>query len=140
MRSSAPRRQHDARAVRALLDLIFRSPGCCCYCRCCRVTVDMHANSCGGRAIVTIRVHIQLSGPEDLPWVAELLRSVGDADITVSGPEQHAEPQASALQEDTLALLQQKASPAARPLLEQFISGEVTTRQAAQVLGHGKTV
>ena len=88
---------------------------------------------------MTIRVHIQL-GPEDGPWFAELLRSVGDAEITVSGPEQHAEPQASALQEDTLALLQQKASLTARPLLEQFISGEVTTRQAVQVLGHGKTV
>jgi hypothetical protein len=85
-------------------------------------------------------VHIQVSGPEDLPWVTELLRSVGDAEITVSGPEQHAEPHASALQEATLALLQQQASPAARPLLEQFISGEVTTRQAAQVLGQGKKV
>jgi hypothetical protein len=89
---------------------------------------------------VAITVHIQLGGPEDLPWVAELLRSVGDAEITVSGPEQHAEPQASALQQDTLALLQQKASPAARPLLEQFISGETTTRQAVQVLGQGKKV
>jgi hypothetical protein len=88
---------------------------------------------------VAIRVHIQL-GPEDGPWFAELLRSVGDAEITVSGREQHAEPQASALHEDTLALLQQKASPAARPLLEQFIAGEVTARQAAQVLGHGKAV
>jgi hypothetical protein len=88
---------------------------------------------------VTIKVHIQLS-PEDGPWFAELLRSVGDAEITVSGPEQRAEPQASALQEDTLALLQQKASPTARPLLEQFIAGETTTRQAAQVLGHGKAV
>lgn len=89
---------------------------------------------------MAIRVHIQVSGPEDLPWVTELLRSVGDAEITVSGPEQHAEPQASALQEDTLALLQQKASPAARPLLEQFISDETTTRQAVQELGHGKAV
>jgi hypothetical protein len=114
--------------------------GCCNYCRYLRATVAIHANSCRGRTTVTIRVHIQVSGPEDLPWVTELLRNVGDAEITVSGPEQHTEPQPSALQEDTLALLQQKTSPTARPLLEQFISGEVTTRQAAQVLGQGKAV
>jgi hypothetical protein len=89
---------------------------------------------------VTIRVHIQVSGPEDLPWVSELLRSVGEAEIIVSGPDQRTEPQPSALQEDTLALLQQKATPAARPLLEQFISGETTRRQAVQELGQGKTV
>jgi len=87
---------------------------------------------------VTIKVHIQL-GPEDGPWFAELLRSVGDAEITVSGPEQHAQSHANPLQEDTLALLQQKASPANRQLLEQFIAYEVTARHASDVLGRSKT-
>ena len=73
---------------------------------------------------MAINVTIQL-GPEDGPWFAELLRSVGDAEITVLGPEQHPEPQTSPLQEDTVVLLQQKASPATRPYLEQFISDEV---------------
>jgi hypothetical protein len=88
---------------------------------------------------VTIKVNIQL-GPEDGPWFADVLRSIGDAEITVSGPDQHVEPPASVVQEDILSLLQQKASPAARPLLEQFIADEVTARQAAQVLGRGETV
>jgi hypothetical protein len=86
---------------------------------------------------VTIRVNIQL-GPEDGPWFAELLRSLGEAEVTVSGPEQHQGRLASPLQEDTLALLQQKASPSARPFMEQFLSGEVTERHASDVLGRGK--
>lgn len=76
-------------------------------------------------------------GPEDGQWFAELLRSVGDAEITVLGPEQHPEPQTSPLQEDTVALLEQKASPTTRQYLEQFISDEVSTRHASDVLGPG---
>jgi hypothetical protein len=86
---------------------------------------------------VAIKVHIQL-GPEDGPWFADLLRSVGDAEITVTGPEQHAETLASPLQETTLSLLRQKASPAARESMEHFISGEVTARQASDMVGRGK--
>ena len=66
------------------------------------------------------------------------LRSVGDAEITVLGPEQHLEPQTSSFQEDTSALLQQKASPATLRYLEQFISDEISTRHASDVLGRGK--
>lgn len=83
---------------------------------------------------MTIKVTIQL-GSEDGPWFADLLRSVGDAEITVLGPEQHPEPQTSPLQEDTVALLQQEATPAARQYLEQFILNEVSTRHASDVLG-----
>jgi hypothetical protein len=91
---------------------------------------------------VAIKVHIQL-GPEDGPWFAELLRSVGDAEITVTGPEQHvpeqhAEVLANTLQEATLSVLEQKASPAARQFMEQFISVEVTARHASDQLGRGK--
>jgi len=81
---------------------------------------------------VVIKVTIQL-GPEDGPWFADLLRSVGDAEITVLGPEQHPEPQTSPLQEDTVALLQQEATPATREYVEQFISDEVSTRDASDV-------
>lgn len=81
---------------------------------------------------MTIKVTIQL-GPEDGPWFADLLRSVGDAEITVLGPEQHSESQTSPLQAETVALLQQKASPATRQNLEQFISDEVSTRHASDV-------
>jgi hypothetical protein len=83
---------------------------------------------------VVIKVTIQL-GPEDGPWFADLLRSVGDAEITVLGPEQHLEPQTSPLREDTVALLQQEATPATRQYLEQFISDEVSTRHASDVPG-----
>jgi hypothetical protein len=83
---------------------------------------------------VVIKVTIQL-GPEDGPWFADLLRSVGDAEITVLGPEQHPEPQTSPLQEDTVALLQQEATPATRQYVEQFISDEVSTRDASDVPG-----
>jgi hypothetical protein len=83
-----------------------------------------------------IKVTIQL-GPEDGPWFADLLRSVGDAEITVLGPE-HSEPQTSPLQADTLVLLQQMASPATRQNIEQFISDEVSTRHASDVPVGGK--
>ena len=80
--------QHASGAVSGLLlllSLLYR------YCR-------PVSYSCGGKAKVTIKVTIQL-GPEDGPWFADLLRSVGDAEITVLGPEQHSEPQTSPLQE-----------------------------------------
>ena len=51
------------------------------------------------------------------------------------GPEQHSEPQTSPLQENTVALLQQEATPATRHYLEQFISDEVSTRHASDVPG-----
>jgi hypothetical protein len=86
---------------------------------------------------VTIKVSIQL-GPEDGPWFADLLRSVGDAEITVLGPEQHSEPRTSCLREDTIVLLQQKASPATRQNLEQFISDEISMRHASDVPVGGK--
>jgi hypothetical protein len=86
---------------------------------------------------VVIKVTIQL-GSEDGPWFADLLRNVGDAEITVLGPEQHPEPQTGPLQEDTVALLRQKASPATRQYVEQFISDEVSTRHASDVPVGGK--
>src|SRR5262249_226991 len=64
--------------------------------------------------------------------------SVGDAEITVTGPEQHVEAPNSPLQEATLTLLQQKASPTARQFMEQFIAAEITVRHASDVLGRSQ--